>query len=105
MKINSLNTEINEVIEIGKKLLNEMGVKVKEISARGIHIYFVADESHVICKIKEKKLFDFVEFTNKEEAIETFKKQRVPIEHKPRIIERRREGDICLRSFFVIKAF
>lgn len=105
MEKNSIIMGSDNVLEMGKRLLIKMGIKAKEVSVRGIHLYFVNDETHVICKIKGKNLFDFIEFANKEEAIEFFKKQRVSIVSEPRIIERKREGEICLRTFFGVKAF
>ena len=101
------NNKLNEqTLAMSKELLKRMKIDAKDVQIRGIHVLFNYEDIFVICKIKETKLFDFIEFKEEEEAYRNFMNQREKkVESEKSIFTRKREGDVCLRTFFQPRAF
>ena len=101
------NNKLNEpILAMSKELLKRMKIDAKDVQIRGIHVLFKYEGVSVICKIKETKLFDFIEFKEEEEAYRNFMNQREKkVESEKSIFTRKREGDVCLRTFFQPRAF
>lgn len=101
------NNKLNEpILAMSKELLKRMKIDAKDVQIRGIHVLFNYEDIFVICKIKETKLFDFIEFKEEEEAYRNFMNQREKkVECEKSNFIRKRESDVCIRSFFEPKAF